>query len=444
MQRNVPIITPARILVSGFLLLILIGASLLSLPIATVDQAGLAPVDALFTATSAVCVTGLVVVDTGTYFTPFGQVIILGLIQIGGLGFMTLTTLIAILLGRRIGLRQRIVIKESLNQLSTAGMVRLTKQIVLTTLVIEGLGALILALRFAKWMALPQAAYFGVFHAISAFANAGFDLMGNFQSFTEHTGDPVISFTLPALFILGGLGFTVLLEIGEYKRERQLSLHAKIVLVSTLVLIVLGVLGVMVLEWTNPATLGALSRPSRFLAAFFQGVTPRTAGFSTLDYGDLRIPTLLFTMVLMFIGASPGGTGGGVKTTTMAAILLAVRSELTGAEEVEVFERRLPFYIVTRALAIVVVGLVLLITVIMILSLTESQEFIKILFEAVSAFGTVGLSTGITPETSSVGRLLLSLLMYVGRVGPITFGLALAQKQEKTNRRYAQERIVVG
>ncbi len=444
MQKALQLFTPARILVSGFLFLILMGSILLSLPIVTNDGQGLHPIDAVFTATSAVCVTGLVVVDTGTHFNLLGQMIILTLIQVGGLGFMTVTTLIALVLGRKIGLRQRILIQESMNHLSTAGVVRLTIRVIMTTLLIESIGALVLFYRFLPHMDPTQAAYFGMFHAISAFANAGFDLMGGFRSFTDYSTDLVISFTLPILFILSGLGFHVLSDISTHRRGEGLSLHSKVALSMTGLLILLGVIGFLALEWTNPDTIQGLSVPGKLLAGFFQGVTPRTAGFSTLDYGDLRRSTLFFISFLMFIGASPGGTGGGVKTTTVAALLLAVRSELTGRSEIEVYQRRLPHEVVVRALVIVTIAICLIVTITLILSLTEQQDFIIIFFEVVSAFGTVGLSTGITPDLSYIARFLIIVLMYVGRVGPMTLGLALTQRHSRLNRRFPEERIVVG
>lgn len=443
-QRKWSRLPPERILALGFLLVIIVGAILLSLPMATVSGERLSLIDAVFMATSAVCVTGLSVVDVGTFFTYFGQIVIMLLIQIGALGFMTMTTLIALVLGRKIGLKERIVIQESFNSLSTAGAVRLTMQVLVSTAIIEGIGALVLFLRFLPTMPAGKAFFFGVFHAISAFANAGFDLNGNFNSFTIYTMDPVINLVLPALFILGGLGFHVLYELYTYPKTKNLSLHSKIVLFMTLILIVLGVGGFMTFEWTNPNSLQPLSTFGKLMASWFQGVTGRTAGFSTLDFGVLRSSTLLLTMILMFIGASPGGTGGGVKTTTIACLLLAVRSELTGRHDIEIFKRRIAFDTVFRALAITVLAFFLCLFVVVILTYTEPFDFMDICFETISAFGTVGLSTGITPHLRGSSRVLLSILMYVGRLGPITLGFALARRKVKLSRRFAEEKIIVG
>lgn len=444
MNRDIHLFSPARILILGFMILILLGSILLSLPVATVDNQGLNLVDAVFTSTSAVCVTGLVVVDIGTHLTFFGQLVILGLMQLGGLGFMSITTLIAIILSKKIGMRQRILIKESLNQLSTAGIIKLVKQVVIVTLLIQGIGAVILTGRFLPEVGLTKAVYYGVFHSVSAFVNAGFDLLGTFQSFTGYIDDWVIGLTLPFLIILGGFGFSVLIEIINYRKGQHMTLHTKVVLSITILLVSLGTLGFMGLEWTNPLSIGNLPGPTKILASFFQGVSPRTAGFSTINLDTLQPATLFFITILMFIGASPGGTGGGVKTTTFAILLLAVRSELTGRADVEVFSRRIPASVVSRALSIVVLAMLLILMVTLVLSLTEHHGFLDILFEVVSAFGTVGLSTGITPTLTTIGRLLIALVMFVGRVGPITLGLALAKRQDQVNRRFAEEPIIVG
>ncbi len=444
MQQSILKLDPEKILALGFFFVILIGAILLSLPMATISKERLAVADAIFMSTSAVCVTGLSVVDIGTSFTWFGQFVIMLLIQVGALGFMTMATFIALILGRRIGLKERIIIQESFNHQSMAGAVRLITRVLITTVVIQGIGALVIFLRFLPSMSVGKAGFFGVFHAISAFANAGFDLNGNYANFTHYTLDPIINLILPLLFILGGLGFHVLYELYTYPQTKKLSLHSRIVIIMSLILIFIGVGGVLVFEWTNPETLKPLGFFGKLLASWFQGVTSRTAGFSTLDNGALRPATLLLTIILMFVGASPGGTGGGVKTTTIACLLLAVRSELTGRHDIEIFKRRIAFDTVFRALVITVLAVSLCLFVVIILTYIEPFDFMDLLFETVSAFATVGLSTGITPFLKTGSKLLLSLLMYAGRLGPITLGFALARNKGKLTRRFAEEKITVG
>lgn len=437
-------LAPEQVLALGFLFTILIGALLLSLPISTVNGERLTIVDAVFMATSSVCVTGLTVIDVGNHLSFFGQIVTLILIQIGALGFMTMTTLAALLLGRRIGLRERILLQESLHKLSIAGVVRLTLWVLISTAIIEGIGVIILFLRFLPQMPTGTALYFSIFHAVSAFANAGFDLHGNFASFTGYYSDLVVNLTLPLLFVLGGLGFHVLYELFSYPYTKSLSLHSKIVLTMTLILVVIGTCGFLILEWSNPESLQTMSLSDKLLTGWFQGLTARTAGFSTVDYGVLQPATLLLTAVLMFIGASPGGTGGGIKTTTIACLLLAAKSEITGREDIEIFERRINSSTVFRALAIIMIALLVCFLGAIILSFTEGFDFIEVLFETISAFGTVGLSTGITTGLTTAGRIAIIFLMYIGRIGPITIGFALAKRKNKMERRFAEESIMVG
>ncbi|NLG83663.1 MAG: Trk family potassium uptake protein, partial [Firmicutes bacterium] len=325
---------PPQILVLGFAATIFTGAVLLSLPIASNSGQSLRFLDALFTATSAVCVTGLVVVDTATQYNRFGQLVVLSLIQIGGLGFMTMSTLIAFLLGKRITLRERLVMQEALNQFSPAGLVRLTRNILLTTLIVEGAGATLLAARFAFDYPLGRSIYMGVFHAVSAFCNAGFDVMGRltgpFSSFTSYVGDPVVSLTICGLIVTGGIGFPVIQELYRYPRTRRLSLHAKLVLKITAALIIIGVTAIFLFEYSNPATMGRLSWGGKILGAIFQSITPRTAGFNTLDIGAMRLGTLFLLIMLMFIGASPSSTGGGIKTTTFGVLLATIIATIRG------------------------------------------------------------------------------------------------------------------
>ncbi len=451
LKKNKPsrfiLFTPARVLVFGFVGVILLGAMLLTFPEATVDGLGLPFLNALFTATSAVCVTGLVVVDTGTSLTLFGQLIVISLIQIGGLGFMTFATLFAIMLGRKVTLKERLLLQEALNQNSMAGVVRLTKYIIAVTFSIEAIGALILAIRWSFDMHWKQAVYFGIFHSVSAFNNAGFDLFGNFSSLTKYVGDPVVNFTIMGLIILGGLGFVVISDVYSH-RHRKLTLHTKLVLRFSAGLILLGTIAVFALEYSNPKTLAGLDPIAKILASLFQSVTPRTAGYNTLDIGSLRMTTLLIIIMLMFIGASPGSTGGGVKTTSLASIVFYIVSLIKGKESVSYHDRTIPKEIIQKAVVVFFLSGALVLTITAILTLTDpDKDFLKLLFEATSAFGTVGLTTGITPNLSSMGKLAIIFTMYCGRVGLLTLVFALAQKRATTQPshiKYPDEKIMIG
>lgn len=434
-------LNPAQTIVAGFVGIILVGALMLSLPVAS--ESGTSPpfLTALFTATSAVCVTGLVVVDTATTWSLFGELVILGLIQIGGLGYMVVATLLALLLGRRIGLRERMVLQESHNLYTLGGIVRFTRTILGLTLVIETVGALLLAVRWIPEFGPGRGLYYGVFHSISAFNNAGFDLMGGFRSLTAYVGDPAVTLIIAILIILGGLGFTVLTGLG---RPGSITLHGKVVLATTGALIGLGTVLILVMEWANPGTLHSLPFPQKVLAAFFASVTPRTAGFNTLDVGRFYEPTLVLTIALMFIGASPGGTGGGIKTTTFVVPLAVIRAMLRGRQDAEIFRRRLDPVVAYKAVTIALVGVAFVVTMAVLLSLTERVPFIKAAVEVTSGFGTVGLSTGITPSLSTAGRIIIMLTVFSGRVGLLTMAFALTRRQRPANYRYPEERILVG
>lgn len=436
--------SPGQVLLLGFAGMILTGALLLTLPLASESGESLAFLDALFTATSAVCVTGLVVVDTATRFTTFGEVVVMLLIQAGGLGFMTVSTLIALALRRRVTLQDRLVIREGLNQESLTGVVRLVQVVILTTAAIELTGLLLLSLRFVPQFGLGKGLYYSLFHAVSAFNNAGFDLMGGFRNLTGYVTDPLVSLTVSALIVLGGIGFTVISEVRRRASFSRLSLHSKLVLTVTAALIAAGTLAFWLLERNNPATLGRLSLGSQLLASLFQSITPRTAGFNTVDMTALHPSTWILLIMLMFIGASPGSTGGGVKTSTVGILLATVWATVRGETDTVIYRRRIPADIVRRSLAIVTLALLLLLAVTMILTWTDHVLTIRLLFEATSAFGTVGLSTGLTPELSQTGRILMILLMYTGRVGPLTLAAAVAARQKQQRLREAEERVMVG
>ena len=436
--------TPSRILVLGFALVILFGALLLTLPQATQDGLGLPFLNATFTATSAVCVTGLVVVDTATTFTLFGQWVILFLIQVGGLGFMTFATMFAMILGKRITYKERLLLQEALNQVSVEGIVRLAKSVLQISFAIEALGALILTLRWHSDFGWSKALYYGVFHSISAFNNAGFDLFGNFSSLTAFVGDPVINITIMLLIICGGLGFIVLSDL--LTPRKKFRLHTKIVLQVSGALILLGAVFIFIMEFTNPKTLGPLPLGTKVLAAFFQAVSPRTAGFNTINTAGMYDTTLLSMIVLMFIGASPGSTGGGIKTTTFISIILSVLSTYRSDPHVALDGRTIPKDVIQKAWAITTSAALLIFLMISILSHTEKANLLTVLFEVTSAFGTVGLSLGITPTLSVVGKMAIILTMFIGRVGPLTLAFVLSQKKNKHVAliKYPDERIMIG
>lgn len=438
---------PAQIFVLGFAFVILTGALILTFPISSSAGVHTPFIDALFTATSAVCVTGLVVVDTGTYWTVFGQIIILSLIQIGGLGIMTLASLISLLIGRKISLTGRLLIQESFDTLTLAGVVRLTKYVIILTVVIETLGAIALSFKFIPIFGRSKGIYLSIFHSVSAFCNAGFDLMGNFASLTGFVEDPIVNFTIMGLIILGGLGFAVILDILGKKRFRDFMLHTKVALTTTAILIVAGFVLTLCFEWTNPGTLGPLSLQGKFLGALFNSVTPRTAGYNTLPMELLHNGTLMVIMVLMFIGGSPGSTAGGIKTTTMALIFMTILSVTKGNEDTVIYKRRVSRDATTRAMAILGIAISLVTVVITFLTITEpNATFIQIAFETFSAFGTVGLTIGLTTKLSFAGKAIISLTMFIGRLGVLTIAFAMARKQKAAslNLRYAEEKINVG
>lgn len=444
MNWKIPNLTPARILVLGFGLVILLGTILLASPFATRDGQGLHWLDALFEATSAVCVTGLVVVDTADTFTLAGQWIILGLIQIGGLGFMSFATLVFILIGKKINLRERLLIQESLNQISMQGVVSLVLRVFAITFILETVGASVLAIRWASEIGWPKALYYGIFHAVTAFNNAGFDLFGKFNSLTGSVGDWTVNLVIAALIMLGGLGFTVIADLIHYRSQRRLSLHTKIVIIASTILIVFGTLLILVAEWNNPMTSGMLPWYDKLLSAFFQSVTTRTAGFNTLPIGSLHASTQFLMIILMFIGASPSSTGGGIKTTTFSMLLLAIWSMIRGKSDVVIFKRRLVADQIYKSLTISMLAILLVILMTMLLLITQDASFLKTLFEVTSAFGTVGLSMGLTPHLTPFGKIILIITMFAGRLGPLTLMIALANRKEKVLYKYPEDKILIG
>lgn len=419
-------INPPQFLALGFLGLILTGTLLLSLPISWNSGVHVRFLDALFTATTAVCVTGLTVVDTANTYNGFGQVVIMLLIQFGGLGFMTTAVVTALLFGRRVSLKERRVLKEALGPAAVQDVSKLIWRIVRTTLVIEFVGAVLLALAWMEQFGL-RAVFMGLFHAISAFNNAGLDLMGNFQSLSPFKGNSFILFVISALVFLGGIGYPVIGESLRFCKRRKLSVNSKVALIVTFILLTIGFFGVLLLESNNPSTFGMLSFKDKLVNAVFFSVVPRTAGFSTLNTGQLTQATLFLFILLMAVGASPGSTGGGIKTTTIAVVLSARWADIRGRNHPLMFRRKIDKDTVVRADTIFVLYVILISLATMVLTVSEHTLFEKALFEVVSAAATVGFTTGITPDLSSVGKLTLILTMYIGRIGPLTLAYAVAK-----------------
>lgn len=430
----------------GFFFMILAGSLILTLPIASQSGEWTPFLDSMFTATSATCVTGLVVYDTFTHWNVFGQLVILLLIQIGGLGFITVGVGFSMAFRRRIGLRQRDLLKESINAMEIGGIVKLSRKIFIGTALCEGAGAVLLATRFIPEFGLVKGIYYSIFHAISAFCNAGFDLMGGqqpYSSFTAYATDPVINIALMLLIVVGGLGFVVWSDVVSKRfRWKNYCLHTKMVISVTLILIFGGALLLFVFE--QGGTIKGMSTGDQILTSLFGSVTARTAGFNTVDTGALQPESKLLTIALMFIGGSPGSTAGGVKTTTIAVILIYVISNLRGESGCNVFHRRIGDEVIKRASMVFCLNLFLgLISVTLILA-TSNLRMSDVLFEVYSAISTVGMTTGITRDLNVVGRIVIMILMYCGRIGSMTFALSLVAKPEAKGLSLPEEKITIG
>jgi len=433
-------INPPRLLLESFLVLIGLGACLLKLPLAT--EAPIGWLEAAFTATSAVTVTGLAVVDTGSEFTLFGQLVILTLIQLGGLGLMTFAVLTALALGFRMRLSHQVVVKEAFNEVSLQTARRAGASIALFALTAELIGVGVLSIFFVPELGWTEGLYQALFYTISAFNNAGFALSPD--SLSAYVGHAGISLTVTALFITGGLGYIVVMEVIEKRRWSRLSVYVKIILGATLLLNLLATIAILLLEYGNPATLGALDGFSdKLLAAWFQGTTPRTAGFNTLDIGALTAGTSTLMLVLMFIGGAPNSTASGIKISTFVILLAATRSFLRGNLNVSFFRRSLHQETVLKALAAVTIGMITVFFAVLALTIIVDDDFLDIAFEAVSAFGTVGLSRGTTAELGSAGQLVIMAVMLIGRLGPLTLGYTLTVRR-KSHVRYATTEFPVG
>lgn len=436
-------ISPAQIIVLGFLGIILFGAFLLMLPISSAEGESTSFIDSVFTATSAVCVTGLVVLDTGSYWSSFGKFVILSLIQVGGLGFMTITTFGAIIVGKKIGIKNRILIKESLGQEKIQGIVNLTKNIFLGTIIIELIGALLLSTQFIPIFGIRDGVVKSIFHSISAFCNAGFDIMGNFTSLTAFYSNTVINVTIMLLIIFGGLGFTVIFDCMTNRKLKRLSLHSKLALTVTAILLIFGTLIILWLEYSNPETIGDMSMANKLKVSAFQAVSPRTAGFNTIDLAKLTDSSKFFTLILMFIGGSPASTAGGVKTTTIAVLILTMVAFVRN-KDVEVYGRRINYSIVNKAMTIIVIAFFIITLGAMFISIANPElEFMDILFEVVSAFGTVGLTLGITTKLTGISKFILILTMFAGRVGALTIVMALAGRDKKIDYQLPEGNVIL-
>lgn len=437
------------LLVLGFLAIILIGTILLALPVAARDGRSIGLFDSLFTATSAVCVTGLVAADTGTTFSPLGQIVLIVLIQVGGLGFMMFATMIMVMLGRRISLKGRMLIRESMNSASLSDLAGQARLYLFLALGFEFLGTGLLSVRFIPVYGLRRGLWMAFFHSVSAFCNAGFDLFGGYSSLTAFAHDPLVLLTVALLIVLGGLGFSVILEALRNRQGfRGLSLHARIVLVLTPILLLAGTGFYMLAEWKNHGTLAELSTGDKLLNAFFQSVTMRTAGFNSFDLSQMKDGSKLFSGLLMMIGASPASTGGGMKTTTVAVFVLLMVSAVKGEGEVNVAHRRFSGDVARRALAVVALYLLILVIGTMAITLIEDGKFAlsDVIFETSSAMGTVGVSSIGTPNLQTSSRAVLLPMMFLGRIGPLTLAIAVARRQGNVRKlsKYPEERIMIG
>jgi len=434
-----------QVLAIGFALVILIGGSILSLPISSVDGNYTSFLDSLFTSTSAVCVTGLVTIDTGTHWNNFGKVVIMILIETGGLGFMSITIFIAVLLGKKITLKDRLIMQEAMNAFNIQGLVKMVKYVLTFTLSVQICGAVLLATQFIPQFGWKTGVFFGVFHSVSAFCNAGFDLFGNYASLVSYSSNSVVLLTISGLIIIGGLGFTVSLEIFNYRKARRFSTHSKMVIFITLVLIIFGTIFIFLVEYRNVETLANMTFRDKVLNAFFASVTPRTAGFNSISTEGMTMAGKLMTIILMFIGGASGSTAGGLKVTTFGVLVFTLISSLKGREDTEAFGRKFSKESVYKALTLLSIAMLLVITVTTILTITEPDKlFINLLYEATSAFGTVGLTAGVTQSIGSISKVVLIITMYLGRVGALTVILAVINKKKKNGIKYPEAKILIG
>ena len=445
-------IKPINVLPVGFIGVILTGALLLMLPISSRDGGSLPFLSALFTATSATCVTGLVVVDTATQFSLFGQIVVILLIQVGGLGIMTMSMILFSFTGRKISLHDRMSMAEGLGESRLQGVVRLARGALFVTGLIELTGAVLLSFRFIPQFGIAKGIWFSIFHSISAFCNAGFDLIGGYRSFTGYSRDPYVLLIIMGLIVSGGLGFAVIINMRYTKNFQRLRLNSKMVLTGTAFMILIGMLAFLWIEYENPKTIGNMNLFDKIINAMFQSVTLRTAGFNSIDQLTMHDASKGLSILIMLVGGGPAGTAGGLKITTVFTLLLAARAYIKGTFETEIFGRTISIEQVRRALTITLLGVLFLFGMATMLSFSEqdmpagSLGLLNQLFEATSAFCTVGVSTGVTAAGSSVTRIILIMLMYAGRVGLVTVAVSLVESTTKkeTVLHYPQEDILIG
>jgi len=444
-------VSPTAIIVFGFMFVILLGGIILSMPFSVQSGRSIGFTNALFTATSAVCVTGLNVVDTNTTYNTFGKIVIMVLIQVGGLGIMSLYTLFAMLTGRKLGLKDRLTIQESISNFNLTGVFNTFRDIMFITFAIEGVGALLFATQLIPKYGLVLGVGKSIFQAVSGFCNAGFDLYGSpgakFVSLTVMNTNYVMLLTTAFLIIIGGLGFIVWNDVYFNRRFSSLTLHSKMVLIMTGFLLVAGTAAFFFLEGGNTATIGNMGTPTQILNSFFHSVTCRTAGFNSIPTDKMYDASNFISILLMFIGAAPGSTGGGVKVTTVGVILLAVLSFTKGEDEVQIFKNRIPNSVIIKSVSIIALSfMVTSTTAIVILTTTPGTRFLQAMYEATSAFGTVGLTMGITPGLSIISKYAVILTMFLGRVGPLTAMIVFVslQKRNRTKWRFTEGKIVVG
>ena len=440
-------LTPPKALILGIALMIVMGTFLLSLPAATADGTPLHWLDALFTATSALCVTGLSVVDTGTHFSLFGQIIMLILIQVGGVGFVTMAVVISVLIGRRVGLRERLLVQESLGQVTFQGMVRLALYTFLLALAAELAGMILLWARWQTDLGPARALWFAIFHSVSAFTNAGFDLFGAVgeSSLQGYRGDLLVNAVIAGLIVLGSLGLPVLNEIMRWYWTRRFSLHASLVLVTSSLLLAGGAILLFFTKISPASSLPPLTFGERVLVSLFQSASARTGGLTTIPLVDMNPAAWFVIMALMFIGAATASMGGGVKVNVLGALLSTLWSVARGRNEIKAFGRTIPRETVYKALAVMMGSATFVMVMTIALNMSESLDPLFLMFEVVSAFGTVGFSLGVTPQLSDTGKILIAITMFVGRLGPLTLIAAIARQQKTVQLiRYPEEKILIG
>ncbi len=434
----------SRKLILGFMGAILIGTFFLMMPFSSAGEENISFLTALFTITSAVCVTGLSVIDVGKELSTAGQVILLIFIQLGGLGIMTFSSFILLLIGKKITYEERELLKEERNLENNGGILWFLKKIILTVVIIEGIGALFLALRFAQDMEIKKAVYYGIFHSVSAFCNAGFSLFST--NLEKYAGSIAVTMTTAYLIIIGGIGFTVIDSIlfATRKKVKRFDLTSKVAILVSMILVILGTVLFLILEYNNSGTIGEMSFLKKILASFFQSVTTRTAGFNSVPFGNLTEGSVFLFCILMFIGASPGSTGGGIKTTTFGVIIFYVISVVKKRESVVIFNRRIGWEVLNRAIVVLVLSLLYVGIITLVIVSIEDFTLEQTIFEVISAFATTGLSLGITADLGTISRILIICTMFLGRLGPMTFALALGGSNKVEKIQFPKENILVG